>query len=44
MQTNLHRCLTLALLLVTFTCGGIARAGTQEESSTIHGASPYLSW
>jgi uncharacterized protein (TIGR02246 family) len=33
MQTNLHRCLTLALLLVTFTWGGIARASTQDEAA-----------
>jgi ketosteroid isomerase-like protein len=33
MRTNLHRCLTLALLLVTFTCGGVAHAGTQEETA-----------
>jgi ketosteroid isomerase-like protein len=33
MQTNLYRCLTLALLLVTFTCGGVARASTQDEAA-----------
>ena len=33
MQTNLHRCLTLALLLVTFTCGGAAHASTQDETA-----------
>ena len=33
MQTNLYRCLTLALLLVTFTCSGVAHAGTQDETA-----------
>jgi ketosteroid isomerase-like protein len=33
MQKNLYRCLTLALLLVTLTCGGIAHAGTQDETA-----------
>jgi uncharacterized protein (TIGR02246 family) len=33
MQTNPLRRLTLALLLVTFICGGIAHASTQEETA-----------
>jgi uncharacterized protein (TIGR02246 family) len=33
MQTNLYRCLTLALLLVTFTYGVVARASTQDETA-----------
>jgi ketosteroid isomerase-like protein len=33
MQTNLYRCLTLALLLATFTCSAIAHAGTQDEAA-----------
>jgi ketosteroid isomerase-like protein len=33
MQTKLHRSLTLALLLVTFTCGVVARASTQDETA-----------
>jgi uncharacterized protein (TIGR02246 family) len=33
MQTNPLRRLTLALLLVTFICGGIAHASTQDETA-----------
>jgi uncharacterized protein (TIGR02246 family) len=33
MQTNPLRRLTLALLLVIFSCGGVVHAGTQEETA-----------